>query len=116
MKYTGSCHCHNVEFEFHSNEIDSGLSCNCSHCRRIWFVLHFIPESDFISIKEDVKQTEYRFHTKTIEHKFCPICGVSCYSKGVNPDGTISYGINLNCVDQIDTWKLKINTYNWKDL
>ena len=32
--YTGSCHCGAVRFAFKAPEIDKGLRCNCSLCRR----------------------------------------------------------------------------------
>jgi len=34
MKHQGSCHCGPVKFNFDGPEIESGLLCICSICRR----------------------------------------------------------------------------------
>ena len=116
MKYTGSCHCQKVRFEFESEEIQGWMMCNCSICQRRGHILHMIPASFFHLISWEGNLTEYRFNTKNIAHLFCKTCWVQAFWKGPMPDWTEMIAINLNCVDGIDYEKLSIHKYDGKSL
>lgn len=114
--YTGSCHCQEVKYTFESESITSWMSCNCSHCQRKWFLLHFIPVTAFTQVSWVENLTEYRFNTKTIAHQFCKTCWVQCFWKWTMPDGTTTVAINLNTLENIRIEDLQKEHYNWKDI
>jgi hypothetical protein len=41
MIHQGSCHCGRIAFEA-DTEIETVMECNCSHCARKGYLLHFI--------------------------------------------------------------------------
>jgi hypothetical protein len=43
--------------------------------------------------------TKYQFGKKTLNHYFCPVCGVAVFS---NNDGDGRYMVNLNTVEGVD--------------
>ncbi len=108
MPYRGSCHCGRVAFEV-QGDIDSGLDCNCSMCRRKGALLWFVPRTRFtLSTPEDAAST-YRFNTHTIAHRFCPACGIHPYGEAVNPrTGEPTVAVNLRCLDGVDLGQVKI--------
>jgi len=99
--YTGGCHCGKVRYEA-DMELESVISCNCSHCGMKGLLLSFIPLDSFRLLSGEDSLTEYRFNKKQIEHLFCSICGVQSFSYGVNKDGDRMAAINVRCLDNVD--------------
>lgn len=114
--YTGSCHCGNISFSFNHGKIDSGLRCNCSMCRRKGAVM-----SDFTLAPNeiDIQQKNdslglYQFDTKIAKHFFCNNCGIYPFHETIRKPG--HYRVNLGCIDDVDTFNLKIDVFDGKSL
>ncbi|MFV0302443.1 MAG: GFA family protein [Paracoccus sp. (in: a-proteobacteria)] len=97
--YAGSCQCGAIAYEV-AADLDQTFACNCSRCRRMGFVLTFVPEADF-RLTGDGAHTEYRFNRHAISHRFCPVCGVQPYAVG-SKDGQVMIAVNVNCLDGVD--------------
>ena len=114
--YRGSCHCGAVRFRFESDEITSGLRCNCSICIRKGSVMssEYIPADAFhVDGKESL--ITYQFGDGSMHHYFCKTCGISPFSgvASLPPDyhGRARVGdrrVNLGCVDGLDPLALEI--------
>lgn len=103
-RYTGSCQCGAIAYEV-TADLDQTVTCNCSRCQRMGFVLAFVPKADF-NLTSDGPVTEYLFNRKQIHHRFCPICGVESYALGKGPDGAEIVAVNVNCLQGVDPRKL----------
>lgn len=97
--YTGSCQCGAVAFQVDA-DLDRTFTCNCSRCRRMGFVLTFVPRAAF-HLTADGPTTEYQFNKHAISHRFCPVCGVQSYAYGER-EGQPLVAINVNCLDDVD--------------
>lgn len=97
---TGSCQCGAIAFEV-DTDLGQTMTCNCSRCRRLGWVLTFVPASDF-RLTRDGPTTEYRFNRGAISHRFCPTCGIEPYARGTGPDGAETMAVNVNCLDGVD--------------
>lgn len=114
MKYTGSCHCGAVRYEVEA-EIAGAMSCNCSRCHRLGWLLAFVPATAFTLLSGADDLTEYRFNKKQIAHLFCKTCGIESFGRGVGPDGAETVAINVLCLDGVDPKTLTVTEYNGKD-
>ena len=47
---------------------------------------------------------------------FCENCGVGSFSRGTGPDGSVSYAINVRCLDGVDPSKLTITPFDGKSM
>src|SRR5512133_1165616 len=99
--YTGSCQCGAVAYEVDA-DLDQTVTCDCSRCRRMGFVLTFAPASVFRLLRGDEALTEFLFNRHAIRHLFCRTCGVESFARGTMPDGTETVAINVNCLDGVD--------------
>jgi len=59
---------------------------------------------------------DYQFNKKIIHHLFCRNCGVSSFVKGRGPDGSEMVGINVRCLDDIDSNALSPMPFDGKNL
>lgn len=114
-KYTGGCHCKAIRFEVEA-DVSKALSCNCSLCFAKGLLLSFVPDSQFKLLSGEDNLTEYRFNKEVIAHLFCKTCGVQSFSRGMAPDGTATFALNVRCLDGIDMEKLDIEHYDGKSL
>jgi hypothetical protein len=73
--------------------------CNCSRCRRLGWVMNFVPATAFTLISGADKLKPYRFNTHKIEHLFCTECGIESFARGQDNDGNASVVINVNCLE-----------------
>ena len=112
ISHTGSCHCGRIRFSFTSPEIESGMRCNCSICRRKGSILSdFVLAPDEIEIHADgdVLST-YQFGTRVATHYFCRYCGISPFVQTrLNPG---HYRVTLGCLDGIDPFTLEVSIYD----
>lgn len=99
--YTGSCQCGAVSYEV-DIDLESTITCNCSRCQRMGFVLAFTPLENFQLNSGEEAVTEYLFNNKAIRHLFCSSCGVESFAYGKMPDGSPTVAINVNCLDGVD--------------
>lgn len=97
--HTGSCQCGAIAFHVDA-DLDRTFSCNCSRCRRMGFVLAFVPREALV-LDKDGPTTEYLFNKGAISHRFCPTCGVEAYAFG-EQQGRQMAAINVNCLDGVD--------------
>lgn len=114
--YRGSCHCGAVRFRFTSDEITSGLRCNCSICIRRGSVMssEYIPPHAF-ELEGEESLAIYRFGDESMDHYFCKTCGISPFSRVASlPDGYAGRAmigdrrVNLGCVDGLNPLELEI--------
>lgn len=99
--YEGGCQCGAVRYAVDA-DLDNTITCNCSRCKRMGFVLGFAPQEDFQLHSGEDNLTEYLFNKKVIRHQFCRTCGVESFAYGQTPDGVPMIAINVNCLDGID--------------
>ncbi|RJL14512.1 GFA family protein [Paracoccus siganidrum] len=102
-EYSGSCQCGAVAFEV-AADLDQVIACNCSRCRRLGWVLTFVPATDFRLVK-DGPTAEYLFNKHAISHRFCPACGIQTHAMGAQ-DGVAMVAVNVNCLDGVDARSL----------
>jgi hypothetical protein len=100
-QYKGSCQCGAVSYDV-DVDIGNTITCNCSRCQRMGFVLAFTPAEKFRLESGADSLAEYRFGKKIIRHLFCRTCGVESFAQGTMPDGTEIVAINVNCLSGID--------------
>lgn len=98
--HEGSCHCGAVAYEV-DMALDGLMECNCSHCYRKGFVLGFVAPDAFRVLK-DGPQTQYRFNSHKIHHRFCQDCGVQTFARGTKPDGSEMVAVNIRTLTDIE--------------
>lgn len=111
-KYTGGCHCGAVRYEVTTDLAKAGI-CNCSHCHKKGFILHFVDADAFTLLQGEEQLTTYQFNKKHIDHVFCKICGVQSFSRSPAFPKVM---INVRCLDEVDTDTLTLEKFNGKDL
>lgn len=101
MKYQGSCHCGDIQFDVEAPEHLEVEDCNCSICNKSGFLHLILPIKNFTLTKGKEHLTEYRFNTKIAKHYFCKTCGIKpFYIPRSNPDGI---DINVRCLEPMPT-------------
>ena len=105
MEYTGSCHCESVKFTLKTN-LENVAQCNCSFCKRRNAIMA-LEKKEAIKITQGIENLNlYQFNTNVAKHYFCKNCGIWVYSnRRFDPSGI---GVNLGCVDEINTFELKV--------
>jgi len=98
--YHGGCQCGAVTFDV-DIDLDHTITCNCSRCKKMGFVLAFTPAGNFRLTAGENAQADYRFNTGKIAHLFCRTCGVQSFGRG-EKDGQALVAINVNCLDGVD--------------
>lgn len=104
--YKGGCQCGAVMYEV-DVDVANAITCNCSRCQRMGFVLAFAPRTSFELKSGAENLTEYLFNKKKIRHLFCKTCGVESFAEGNMPDGSPVAAINVNCLEGVDPRALK---------
>jgi len=110
--YSGSCHCGAVRFSFSGPEIDKGLRCNCSICRRKGAMMtpYTVAADDLqINAKPDALAT-YTFASHVAKHHFCKVCGIYPFHQTLRKPG--HYRVNLGCVDEVDANSLPCDVFD----
>lgn len=111
MKYSGSCHCGRVAFEF-EGDIQGAMDCNCSMCQRKGSLLHFMPRDAMHLTTPEENAATYTFNKHVIRHRFCATCGVAPYAEGVDPKGNAMAAINLRCVEGLDLAAIPVQHFD----
>lgn len=99
--FEGSCQCGAVAYEV-DVDLENTITCNCSRCQRMGFVLAFTSTDSFQLKSGEDHLTEYLFNNKVIRHLFCKVCGVESFAYGKMPDGSPTVAINVNCLSGVD--------------
>lgn len=86
-------------------DLENTITCNCSRCQRMGFVLAFAPRASFQLKSGESNLTEYLFSRKTIHHLFCATCGIESFAYGTMPDGSLTVAINVNCLTGVEPRK-----------
>ena len=105
--HEGSCHCGAVAYEVEL-DLNGLIECNCSHCYRKGLVLAFVAPDAF-RVTADGPQTEYRFNTHKIIHRFCETCGVQSFARGTTPNGQPVVAVNIRTLTDVEpfSWTAK---------
>ena len=99
MKYKGSCHCKNIEFEVETN-LEKIAQCNCSICIRRNAKMIMIPKENFTLTKGESDLVLYQFNSNIAKHYFCMKCGIyTHHNRKSDPNGM---GVNLGCIEELD--------------
>lgn len=99
--YAGGCQCGAVAYEV-DVDLDTAITCNCSRCKPMGFILAFTSPDKFDQKSGDGATIEYLFNEHKIHHRFCSTCGVQSYAVGKVPGGGEMVAINVNCLDGVD--------------
>ena len=99
--YEGGCQCGAVRYEVDA-DLDNTISCNCSRCQKLGFILAFAPPAAFRLTSGEDGLTTYTFNKKVIQHLFCATCGVESFARGTSPDGKKMVAINVRCLDGVE--------------
>lgn len=113
MKYEGSCHCGNIEYEV-EGEIESLIECNCSLCSRRGYLLFFVPKKNVKLKTSEQYMKPYTFNKHVIKHMFCTECGCAPFGFGSDGKGNETAAVNARCIQNIDLSKYAINKYDGK--
>ena len=115
MRYQGSCHCGQIAFEV-EGELTRVIDCNCSICIRKGALLWFVPR-DKLHLQTPEEDTRaYTFGAHTIQHRFCPTCGIHPYGEGSDPAGNRMAAINVRCLENVDSGSLAVDHYDGRAL
>ncbi len=114
MKYSGSCHCKAVQFNFEADEITQALQCNCSICIRKNAIMSLAKiEESKMKIVGSEHLGNYQWGDKDVNHYFCKNCGI--YPFHNTTFEPITYRINLGCIDGIHSRDLSIKYFDGKN-
>jgi hypothetical protein len=113
--YTGSCHCGKVRFEA-TTDLAKVMSCNCSICSRVGYLLTFVPEEQFKLLAGESDLSDYQFGKRRIHHLFCAACGVRPFGRGAGKDGKPMYAVNVRCLEGVDLDGLTITRVDGRSL
>jgi hypothetical protein len=113
--YEGSCQCGAVRYEV-TADLGQTTVCNCSRCRRLGWIMTFVPEAQFKLLAGEDATTEYQFNKHVIHHHFCRACGIQSFSRGKMPDGTPVVAINVRCLDGVDLDALTPQRFDGKSV
>jgi hypothetical protein len=115
QRYTGGCQCGKVRYEV-AADLDRALSCNCSRCSKLGWIISFVPAQKFKLHSGDDAQTDYLFNKHAIHHLFCSTCGIESFARGTGPDGSEMVAVNVRCLDGVDVGELKPMPFDGKSL
>jgi hypothetical protein len=113
--YTGGCQCGKVRYEA-STELREVISCNCSRCGRLGWLIAFVPAEDFKLISGEDAAAEFQFNKHLIQHLFCATCGIQSFARGRAPDGREMVAVNARCLDGVDVDGLTVRKVDGRSL
>ncbi|OXA59723.1 centromere protein V [Folsomia candida] len=98
IKYNGSCHCGQVQWEVLAPRTLNAIDCNCTICIKKQNKHVIVPSAQFKLLSGQTGLSTYTFNTHQAKHMFCNKCGVqSFYIPRSNPDGI---GFMPHCIDR----------------
>lgn len=98
--YSGECHCGAVRFEVTLSQGLTGVRrCNCSYCRMRGAVVVMAEQGALAVAEGDHNLARYRFHSRSVEHFFCRICGI--YTHHQRRSDPTAFAVNVACLDGV---------------
>ncbi len=107
MTYRGSCHCGRIAFEV-EGDLSQVADCNCSVCSRMGSLHWFVPREKLRLLTPEADLATYTFGKRSIEHHFCPTCGIHPFGEGVDPAGNRKAAVNARCLEGVDLDSLAV--------
>jgi len=111
----GSCHCGRIAFEVEGAPCEA-LSCNCSICQRKGSLLWFVPRGQLRLFTPEENSRMYTFNKHAIQHRFCPVCGISPYTEATDPQGRAMAAVNIRCLEDIDLAAVPVRHFDGRSL
>lgn len=114
--YHGSCHCGAIQFSFEGPDIDKGMRCNCSLCKRKGALMttYTLPLGDIkTQIKADALAS-YQFGSAVAKHYFCKHCGIYTFHETKRMPGECR--INIGCLSGVDVYALPSTVFDGQAL
>ena len=111
MKYEVKCHCGKVKLNIES-DLNIIKQCNCSICKRKNAKMNILPKDALISISGAENLSTYQFGTNLAKHYFCKNCGIyTHHQRKSDPNGI---GVNIGCIDDIDSFQYDADVIDMK--
>lgn len=81
-KYTASCHCKKIRFQFEAPCIYdiTPSDCSCSYCTQVGYLNVLVWNEDIVFESGQDEMKIYKFGHKNIKHKFCPDCSTNLFA------------------------------------
>jgi predicted ester cyclase len=102
MRYTGRCHCGNIEVAFEPAQAAADLElreCSCSFCRLHGTTSVTDPDGNVqLALRAPAEVSRYRFGLRTADFLVCRACGV-CVGAVCTIDGATYATLNANVLD-----------------
>ena len=111
----GSCHCGRIRFEVEGAPTEV-TDCNCSICLRKGSLLWFVPRSKFKLLTRVEDLGTYTFNRHTIQHHFCPTCGINPFAEAKDRSGKEMSAVNVRCLEGIDLAALTVKPFDGRAL
>jgi hypothetical protein len=92
------------------------MECNCSICSRKGSLLWFIPRENLRLLTPEANISTYTFNERTIEHRFCPTCGIHPFGEGTDPSGNPMAAVNVRCLEGVDFSSLPVQHFDGRSL
>jgi hypothetical protein len=115
MLYQGSCHCGRVSFDV-EGQIDGALACNCSLCSRRGSLLWFVARHKLQLKTGQEAAGTYTFNKHSIQHRYCPACGIHLYGEALDPEGNPVAAVNLRCLESIDLAAIPVRNFDGRSI
>lgn len=115
MIHQGSCHCGRIAFEA-DTEIETVMECNCSHCARKGYLLHFMPREKLRLTTPEANLSTYTFNKHAIKHRFCEICGCAPFGEAVDPKRGHTVALNVRCIPALDLSTIEVKKVDGRSL
>ena len=111
MLYNLKCHCGSVHLKIETN-LSNIKQCNCSICKRKNAKMNILPKDAIMSISGEENLSTYQFGTNVAKHYFCKNCGIyTHHQRKSDPNGI---GVNIGCIDDIDSFKYDADILDMK--
>lgn len=108
-QHLGGCHCGAVRFAVDLDLANGATRCNCTACTKTAATSVIVKPEAFSLRSPEADLGTYAWGGKTGTRFFCKGCGVHCFLRGHLPElGGDYVSVNINTLDDIDPWTLKI--------
>ncbi|MBZ8134030.1 GFA family protein [Afifella sp. IM 167] len=112
--YEGGCHCGAVRYTA-KVDLSEVVSCNCSRCSRLGWLIAFLPASEFTLHSGGDNLTDYQFNKHVVHHLFCSTCGIESFARGEH-QGAEMVVVNARCLDGVDPASLSVRHVDGRNL
>jgi hypothetical protein len=76
---TGRCHCGRIAFEIDGSIPEQLTRCTCSFCSKRGMLYAYYPPERFRLMTPPEHEATYRWGSREVVHRFCPLCGCGVY-------------------------------------